>query len=104
MIKRYSIAEARASLHCLIREAENGARVELTRRGRPVAVLIGAEDFERLPTGTSSFSEAYERFRREFDLEALDVNPEEIFAEVRDPSPGRDFNYKHVRPERAGFD
>ena len=103
-IKRYSIAEARASLHRLIREAENGARVELTRRGRPVAVLIGAEDFERLSEETPSFRAAYEKFRREFDLEALDINPDEIFGDVRDSPLGRDFNYEHVRPERAGFD
>ena len=93
MVKKYSIAEARDNFTSVVHEAERGTQVELTRRGRPVAVLIGAEDFERLSRAAPSFSEAYEKFRREFDLEALDVNPDEIFADVRDPSPGRDFNW-----------
>ena len=40
MGKRHSIAEARSSLPRLIREAESGKPVELTRRGQPVAVLV----------------------------------------------------------------
>ena len=41
MARQHSIAEARSSLPSLVREAESGKAVELTRRGEPVAVLIG---------------------------------------------------------------
>lgn len=92
-IRRYSLSWARANFIHLVHEAEGGARIELTRRGKPVAVLIGAEDFERLSKGAPSFWEAYEKFRREFDLEELDLNPDEIFGDVRDSSPGRDFHW-----------
>lgn len=40
MVKRYSIAEAQSSLPGLVREVEGGARVELTREGRPVAMIL----------------------------------------------------------------
>jgi prevent-host-death family protein len=93
MVKQYSIAEARDNFTSMVHEAEKGTQVELTRRGKPVAVLIGAEDFERLSKGTPSFSAAYEKFRRDFDLEALDINSDEIFGDLRDLSPGRDFNW-----------
>jgi antitoxin Phd len=92
MVKTYSIAEARDNFTSVVHEAEKGTKVELTRRGRPVAVLIGVEDFERLAKGSSSFIEAYERFRREFDLTELQIDPVEVF-ETRDSSPGRNFDW-----------
>jgi antitoxin Phd len=93
MVKTYSIAEARDNFTSVVHEAEKGTKVELTRRGRPVAVLMGVEDFERLANAGSSFTEAYESFRRRFDLVELQVDPAEVFDEIRDVSPGRDFNW-----------
>lgn len=93
MVKRYSIAEAKDNLAGVIHEAEQGSQVELTREGKTVAVLIGTEEFEQMSRSAPSFREAYEKFRREHDLVELDLNPDEIFADVRDSSPGRDFNW-----------
>jgi prevent-host-death family protein len=93
MVKTYSIAEARDNFTSVVHEAERGTKVELTRRGRAVAVLLGVEDFERLKGGGSSFMEAYQSFRREFDLAELQIDPEGAFGETRDSSPGRDFNW-----------
>jgi prevent-host-death family protein len=93
MVKKFSIAEARDNFTSVVHEAEKGTQVELTRRGKLVAVLIGAEDFERLSKGAPSFWEAYEKFRREFNLGELGINPDEIFGDIRDPSPGRDFHW-----------
>jgi prevent-host-death family protein len=78
--KKYSIAEARANLPSLVHEVEGGGRVELTRRGRPVAVLLGIEAYERLVEGRRDFWEAYEEFRSRFDLAELAIDPEEIFG------------------------
>jgi len=91
MVKKYSIAEARDHLPSVVHEAEKGTQVELTRRGKPVAVLIGVEDFERLSKKKPGFWEAYQEFRRTADLSEID--PDEIFRDVRDQSPGRDFNW-----------
>lgn len=93
MVKRYSITEARRSLSAAVREAEKGAKVEITRRGRTVAVLTGFGDYDRTSKGTPSFWEAYEKFRREHNLAELNIDPAEVFGDVRDPSPGRDFHW-----------
>ena len=42
-----------------------------------------------LAEGRRSFWEAYEEFRREFDPAQLGIDPDEVFGDVRDPSPGR---------------
>ena len=48
MAHRYSVAEARAHLPSILVQAEAGEAVELTRRGRPVAVVLSHEAFERV--------------------------------------------------------
>ena len=48
MEKEYSIAEARNQLSGLVHEAEQGRPVRLTRRGKSVAVLVSADEYERL--------------------------------------------------------
>jgi prevent-host-death family protein len=90
MAKQHSIAEARSSLPSLVREVESGKAVELTRRGEPVAVLIGRSQYVRLTSRYRSFSEAYGEFMRSFALEKLAIDPDEVFAGVRDETRGRD--------------
>ena len=48
MAHRYSVAEARAHLPSILVQAEAGEAVELTRRGRPLAVVLSHEAFERV--------------------------------------------------------
>ena len=88
--KQHSIAEARKNLPKLVREAESGKTVELTRHGQRVAVVIGQNEYERLVSRSQKFSRAWDAFRREVDLEELNIDPDEVFADVRDQSPGRD--------------
>lgn len=88
--KRQSIADARSSLPSLVREAESGQAIELTRRGEPVAVLIGRRQYVRLTSRHRKFSDAYEDFLRSVDLEELAIDPDEVFAGLRDDSRGRD--------------
>lgn len=90
MRKQKSIAEARSTLPTLIRDAEGGEAIELTRRGESVAVLLGRKQYQRLAAGTMRFSEAWDAFLAGNDLTELDIDPDEIFAGVRDASPGRD--------------
>ena len=82
MTERHSIAEARSKLPQLIRDAESGEAIELTRRGEGVAVLIGRKQYERLVKRSRKFSEAWDDFTREVDLQELDINPDEVFAGV----------------------
>lgn len=90
---RRSVAEARRNLPRLIRAVEDGRTVEITRRGEPVAVLVSRQRFEELSGGRPGFMEAYRAFVQKTDLAALDLDPDEIFARVRDRSPGRDFQW-----------
>ena len=90
MAKQHSISEARNNLPSLVRAAESGKAVELTRRGEPVAILIGRRQYERLILKYRGFSEAYEDFTREIDLDELAIDPDELFARARDQSHGRE--------------
>jgi antitoxin Phd len=92
MRKQYSIAQARDHFPGIVHEVERGSQIELTRRGKPVAVLVSLPEYERLTSGTGGFWEALEKFRREADLEAMweDGDP---FEGVRDRSPGREFSW-----------
>ena len=90
MTEKHSIAEARRNLPRLIREAEHGKTVELTRRGEAVAVLVGRRTFERLAAGRRGFTEAYREFSKTFDLPELALDPDELFAGARDAAQGRE--------------
>jgi prevent-host-death family protein len=90
--KQQSIAEARSNLPSLVREVESGKAVELTRRGEPVAVLIGRRQYLRLTSKYRRFSEAYGEFTRAFALEELAIDPDAVFAGVRDETRGREVN------------
>jgi prevent-host-death family protein len=79
MTPRYSIAEARAHLNAIIEHAEAGEAVELTRRGRPVAVVLSREEFERLRSARPSFGDAYRAFRKRYVLEEMGLE-RDLFA------------------------
>jgi prevent-host-death family protein len=48
MMKRLSVAEAKATFSERIRDVESGEPILITRHGRPVAALVRAEDAEQL--------------------------------------------------------
>jgi prevent-host-death family protein len=73
----------------LVHQAEQGQAIELTRHGRPVAVILSKKAYEDLAAGhRPSLSEAFEKFRSWADLEAITEGRDE-FEDVRDQSPGR---------------
>lgn len=88
MSHRYSVAEARAHLPSILVQAEAGEAVELTRRGRPVAVVLSHEAFERLRNPRPSFGEAYRNFRKRYSLDEVGLEGDFASA-VRDRTPGR---------------
>jgi prevent-host-death family protein len=66
--KTYSVATARARLAEIVDEVESGSDVEITRRGKKVAVVISATRYARLCGERVAFMTAYEAFRAEHDL------------------------------------
>lgn len=87
--KQYSIAEARDRLPRLVHEAERGIQVELTRRGRPVAVILSALEHSRMTGSSPGFNEALERYRRTVDLKKMNFEAS-FFEGLRDRTPGRE--------------
>ena len=88
MIKSYSIAEARANLPAIVDQAEVGNPIELTRRGKPVAVVVSREQYNKLTSARPRFSDALRAFRDEFDLEEVGLEPDFV-ASLRSPDAGR---------------
>lgn len=85
MDKTYSIAEARNDLSNVVREAEAGRPVTISRRGRPVAVVVSAADYSRIADHRQTVAEVIDRFRETY---AAILDDAEWLA-PRDRSPGR---------------
>jgi prevent-host-death family protein len=88
MAKRYSIAEARKNLPSLVDAAQSGSDVELTRRGKPLAVVISVEKYARLSSRRESFVDAYAKFRSEFPEGRVGIHVRFLHS-LRDRSRGR---------------
>jgi prevent-host-death family protein len=86
--QRYSIADARTSLPSIVDQAEAGQTIELTRRGKPVAVVVSLREFERLRGDRPQFAALYKAFLAKHSL--ADVGLDAGFAaSARDRKPGR---------------
>jgi len=88
MSQRYSIAEARSRLPTIVDQAESGVEIELTRRGRPVAVLVSHREFERLRGNRLHFRDAYRKFLKSHSLRDIGVE-DDFAASTRDRTTGR---------------
>ncbi len=89
-LPQYSIAQARDQLTQLVYQAEQGSPVELTRRGKRVAVILSAEEYDRLLSQKGDFGKSLVTFRERLEIEQIDIDPDEVFKDVRDRSPGRE--------------
>jgi prevent-host-death family protein len=88
MAKRYSIAEARSNLPTIVDQAEAGQEIELTRRGKPVAVVVSLREMERLRSKPARFGEAYKRFLKRHPLREIGLE-QGFFDSARDRDTGR---------------
>jgi len=88
MQKQFSIAEAKNKLPTIIHSVEKGPSVELTRRGKPVAVLLSIQEYERLSRKYTGFWNAFSEFRRkEAEDEGIEISDRD-FKGLRDLSSG----------------
>lgn len=87
---QYSIEQIPPNLDKIIQEAEQGEAIQITQQGKQIAVILSQVEYEKLLNKTPNFWESVERFRQEYDVEAADINPDEIFTNVRDKSSGRE--------------
>jgi prevent-host-death family protein len=83
MGKSYSVAEARARLPDILDDVEAGKEVELTRRGRPVAVVLSRARLDALRQDRATFSDAYRSFAERHSPRDIALEPN-FFDSLRD--------------------
>jgi len=88
MSKRYSIAEARSNLPYIVNQAALGLAIELTRRGKPVAVVVSLQALERLRGERPRFGDAYKSFLKKYSLERVGLE-DDFFETIRGQDGGR---------------
>lgn len=91
ILKTYSITEARSHFSKLLHEIEQEGVIQLTRRNKVVAFLFSPGEYERLlQNRQTGFWDAYLTFRQRLEQTDLDLDPAEIFANVRDQTPSQE--------------
>ena len=88
MAKRYSIAEARSNLPTIVDQAEAGQEIELTRRGKAVAVVVSLRELARLRGERAGFGVAYQRFLATHALDEVGLD-DGFFTAARNTETGR---------------
>jgi cellobiose PTS system EIIB component len=88
---QYSIAQVQENPEDIIHALEREKAVEITQQGKQVAVLLSMDEYQCLVGGKQSgLDVALAKFRQELLEEGLDIDPDEVFKNVRDKSPGRE--------------
>ncbi|MEW6279226.1 MAG: type II toxin-antitoxin system Phd/YefM family antitoxin [Candidatus Eremiobacterota bacterium] len=91
-MQSFSIAEARHNLASLVHAVEQGP-IELTRRGKPVAVLMSQEEYRRLVSSRTNWWDAVMQWRESNHFIGEGLTREEVDS-WRDPGGGRDFRFE----------
>lgn len=86
MRKRMTAAEARKSWAAVVRSAERGAPVEVTRNGEPIAAVVSIDQLRRIERPT--VHDVLARLRA--SVRPDDLAGSDPWAGVRDRSSGRD--------------
>jgi antitoxin Phd len=93
MQMQLSIAEAKNRLPSVIHYVEKGRYVELTRRGKPVAVLLSIQEYQQLSRQVNGFWNALLVFRQNIQDEGIEISDSD-FEGLRDSSVGREVNLR----------
>jgi prevent-host-death family protein len=92
MSHEYSIADAKDHLPEAVRAAETGEPVTLTRRGRPVAVILSLARYRELQAVRPDFWAVAAVIRSAAARDGVEFR-EADFAGLRDEAPGRDVDF-----------
>ena len=91
-MRTVTIREAREGLSHPEQLFATDNEVIVTRRGKPVAMLLSLREYHRLTAQTQGFWAAYSAFAEAVDLPRLKIEPH-VFEAVRDRSRGREVNW-----------
>ncbi len=87
MHKRYTVAEAKNQLPAMLHEVERGGPVEITRHGKPVAIVLSFAEYARLRPARVDLWEAYHRWREEHAGVLTDTDVDGLVEPDRDQEP-----------------
>jgi PTS system cellobiose-specific IIB component len=90
MSQQYSIEQVPKNLDKIFQGIEQGESVQITQQGQQVAVILPAAEYQRLLHEKPGFWESVERFRQELMEEGTEIDPDEVWKDVRDKFPGRE--------------
>ena len=93
MDKQFSISDAKNRLPAIVHAIENGPAVQLTRHGKPVAVLISIAQYKRLTHCPENFWATLSAFRESAETCTL-LSSDDNFFDNREQSPGRPVNFE----------
>jgi prevent-host-death family protein len=96
-MKETTIRDAKARLTSWVRGVEKGQRVRLTRRGKPVAVLVSERDYARLVAAArprGDFLRFLQGWRREMIAKGVSFAADRELAALRDRRPARRFAFR----------
>jgi prevent-host-death family protein len=96
-MRESTIRDAKSKLTSLVHEVEKGQPVRLTRRGKPVAVLVSEGEYERMKAAHGprrDFMRFLPSWRREMIAKGLPFSSEEELAAAQDRRPGREFSFE----------
>lgn len=85
-----SIADAKNHLPRIVQEAERGEVVHITRRGKPVAVLLSDREYARLTEARRGFVDFAAEWRKNMLARGIEFPRDSDFAELRDNTAGRE--------------
>lgn len=90
----YTIAQANNQLSTIVHEAERGTPVSLTRRGKPVVIMLNIDEYSKLCATPNNWWENYLNWHKTANFsDVSNDDMDDVFADVRDRSPGRDFSF-----------
>lgn len=91
-MKVSTIVNAKNNLSHLIHELDTEEMVQLTRHGKPVAVMMSEAHYKKLISPTQSLNTAILNWREQQD-ELSDGFSEETLHAIRAEAKGRDFSW-----------
>ncbi len=90
-----TIAEAKYNLSQLINQLETGEAIHLTRYGKPVAVLISENQYQRAIGANKSLNSAILNWRSQFNQnDDIGFSDKELQALRKESSTGREFTWE----------
>lgn len=89
MARRMTTAQARREWAKVLKSAERGASVEVTRNGQSVAAVVSIDQYRKIEElRKETLSQVIAQFRASVD--PRDLEGPDPWTDVRDRSPGRD--------------